>query len=137
MGAAVCVDEPLRDHLPVVPAAVAGHAVGDPGHVAGRHAQPVRRMAAELRPAVVELEPPVLDPERLEQRLDGELVVRLAGDVLAHQGRVGQARGSSSRRRSPDRTPASPSAASPVWPRMYSQVPSLGAPVASGQMPEV
>ena len=84
------LDEPLRDHLPVVPAAVVDHAVGDPGQVARRHAQPVRRMAADLRPAVVVLEPPVLDPERLEQRLDGELVVGLAGDGLAHQRRVGQ-----------------------------------------------
>ena len=47
-------------------------------------------MAADLRPALVVLERPVLDPQRPEQRLDGELVVRLAGDGLAHQGRVGQ-----------------------------------------------
>ena len=47
-------------------------------------------MTPDLFPAFVILKPPVLDAERLEQRLDGKLIVRLAGDRLANERRVDQ-----------------------------------------------
>src|SRR5262245_38179225 len=43
------------------------------------------RMTADAFATVKEFEPPLLDPERPEERLDGELVKRLSGDRLAHE----------------------------------------------------
>src|SRR5207249_2937388 len=40
--------------------------------------------------ALVILKPPMLDADRFEQRLDGELVVRLASHHLTHQGGMSQ-----------------------------------------------
>src|SRR5262245_19438751 len=47
-------------------------------------------MSPDLFAAIVVLKPPMLDANRFEERLNGKLVVRLAGDGLTHEGGVSQ-----------------------------------------------
>ena len=109
------VHEPLGDDLPVRSSA--------PRATCNRQCAPGRAPACPVRArdggqsAVVILKPPVLDAERLEQRLDGELVVGLAGDGFAHQrGMVQRVRRIAAARAGSN---ASFSVrGSPVWPRM-------------------
>ena len=83
-------DERFWDDLLIAPASVTEHTVGDAGQVAGGHAEAMGRMAAVFFGAIVELEPVMFDAEGLEEGFDGELVVRLAGDVFANQGGMGE-----------------------------------------------
>src|SRR5512133_3572027 len=78
--------KPLGNYLSVLPLSLVQHAIGDACQVPRRHAKTVGWMPPYL--AVVVLKRPTLDPERLEKSLDGELVIRLARNVLAHQGGV-------------------------------------------------
>jgi hypothetical protein len=82
--------KPSRHDLLVLPAPATQQAVGDPRQVARRHAQAVRRVPPVLRVAIRAaaikiLKRPMLDADRPEQHFDGELVVGLAGHVLADQ----------------------------------------------------
>jgi hypothetical protein len=79
--------KPLGDHLPIIPAAAAQHAVADARQLPRGQAQLVIGVTPGLL-SIEGAERPLLDADRLEQRLDRELVVRLAGDVLADQGGV-------------------------------------------------
>ena len=90
-----------------------------------------------VRTAAVEmLEPPMLDADRLEQRLDGKLVVRLAGDGLADQRGMIEPE-----RRIAALVPGSNASwavsGSPSWPETCRHGPWFLAPLASGVIPEV
>src|SRR5579884_2348250 len=73
-GSGGLVDEPPGDDLPLFPATVTEHAIGNSRKVPRRHAHAMRGKVFESRTSVTVVEPPVLDAQRLEQRFDGELI---------------------------------------------------------------
>lgn len=77
------VHKPLRNDLSVLPATAVEQAIRDARLLTRGQAESVRWMTAYLFAAVEELKPPVFDANRFEERLDGELIVRLARDRLA------------------------------------------------------
>src|SRR6185436_8403304 len=78
-------NKPSRNDLPIFPAPTAEHAVSDSRELTRRQTRSLSGRPANLFPAVEKLKPPMLDPERLEQGIDGVLVVGFSGHSFTDQ----------------------------------------------------
>jgi hypothetical protein len=82
------LDELMRDHLALTPTPVAEHAISNAGHFPRQETGGVRGVVSVLFIAFKNLKPPFFDAERLQQCLDGILVIALSRDVFTNEGGV-------------------------------------------------